>query len=175
MLQLIEALSSAEHVDAGYLRRARLAIVCAMEVLERIDPYRDVVAEARAMVAKGLMALSGKYPLDRLQQECGDFHVKVVDLLEHGEAAYVSTYAGMAVFSAINTVLYDTNFDLVGENELNVPPDEWDASFYGSLAASGSAIWEGKGGMERRRAYWRWYLEQAIPLAWEVLVPGVAS
>ncbi|WP_080401944.1 Imm5 family immunity protein [Burkholderia ubonensis] len=45
------------------------------------------------------------------------------------------------------------------------------ASFYGSLAASGSAVWAGKGGTESRRGYWRWCLEHSIPLAWDFLVP----
>ncbi|MFA8392596.1 Imm5 family immunity protein [Burkholderia ubonensis] len=56
-------------------------------------------------------------------------------------------------------------------NVLNVPSDEWGASFYGSLAASGSAVWAGKGGTESRRGYWRWCLEHSIPLAWDFLVP----
>ncbi|MGV2288358.1 Imm5 family immunity protein [Trinickia sp. YCB016] len=171
ILRLIEALSSTEHASAGYLRRARLAIVCAHEVFERIKPYSNVLADARTMLEKDVMAISGKYDLSRLQKECGDFHTTVIGLFEHGETAFVSAYAGMAVFAAINTILYDTNFDLVGENEKNVPPDDWDVSYYGSLAASGSAIWELKGGEENRRAYWQWYLGEAIPRGWDVLVP----
>ena len=92
-------------------------------------------------------------------------------MLEQREQVFVSVYAGMAVFSAINTILYDTNFDVVGETEQSVPPDDWDAGYYAALAVSGSAIWEAKGGAERRRSYWRLYLQNAIPAAWDVLVP----
>ncbi|WP_412769925.1 Imm5 family immunity protein [Ralstonia pseudosolanacearum] len=34
---------------------------------------------------------------------------------------------------------------------------------------SGSAVWEGKGGIEGRADYWRWYLDDAIPQAWDVV------
>ncbi|AST89189.1 hypothetical protein CIG66_22735 (plasmid) [Ralstonia pseudosolanacearum] len=118
---------------------------------------------------RGITALSGKYALEKLKKENGEFHTKVIDLFEYGEAAFVAAYSGMATFAAINTILYDTNFDLVGESEKGVPPDDWDASYYGSLAVSGSAVWEGKGGIEGRADYWRWYLDDAIPQAWDVV------
>lgn len=77
----------------------------------------------------------------------------------------------MAAYSAINTISCDTNFDMVGESERNIPSDDWDAGYYAALAVSGSAIWEAKRGTERRRSYWLWYLQNAVPLAWDVLVP----
>lgn len=60
ILLLIEELSSVEHVDAGYLRRARLALICAREVLGYIEPYKDVQVDALAMLERGVAALSGK-------------------------------------------------------------------------------------------------------------------
>ncbi|KAG8155164.1 Imm5 family immunity protein [Burkholderia catarinensis] len=171
ILQLIEELSSAEHADAGYLRRARLAIICAREVVDRLSPYADVLVTARTILASGIAALAGKYDLSVLQRHNDEYHTKVVDLFEHGEVAFVPVYAGMTVFAAINTILYDTNFEVVGENEKSVPPDDWDVGYYGALAVSGSAIWEAKGGAESRRLYWLWYLESALPRAWDVLAP----
>ncbi|MCA8107973.1 Imm5 family immunity protein [Burkholderia sp. BCCIQ04A] len=171
LLQLIEALSVTEHADAGYLRRARLAVICAREVLGRLSPYPSVLTAAEAILASGIDALSGKCDFPTLEIANGEYHTKVIDLFQHGEPAFVSVYAGMAVFSAMNTILYDTNFDVVGESEQSVPPDDWDAGYYGALAVSGSAIWEAKGGAERRRSYWLWYLQNAAPVAWDVLVP----
>jgi hypothetical protein len=115
--------------------------------------------------------LAGKYELKVLQRDNGAFHTKVVDLLPQGETAFVAAYAGMTTFSAINTVLHDTNLDLIGQDEKCVDPDDWDVGYCGSLAASGSAIWESKGGEDRRRAYWTWYLDSAIPRAWDVQLP----
>ncbi|WP_081938499.1 Imm5 family immunity protein [Burkholderia pyrrocinia] len=171
LLQLIEILSAIEHADAGYLRRARLAVICAREVLGRLSPYVSVLTAAEAILASGIDALSGKCDLATLERTNGEYHTKVIDLFEHGEPVFVSVYAGMAVFSAINTILYDTNFDVVGASEKSVPPDDWGADYYAALAVSGSAIWEATGGAERRRSYWLWYLQNAVPLAWDVLVP----
>lgn len=169
LLRLIEALSSDEHVDAGYLRRARLAMLCAEEAIDWLNPYASVLTAARAMLADGADALAGKYDLVCLERDNGVYHTQVIDLFGHGEAAFVPVYAGMTVFAAINTILYDTNFDVVGENEKSVFPDDWDVGYYGALALSGSAVWEEKGGDANRRSYWRWYLESAIPWAWDVL------
>ena len=169
ILLLVGDLSASEQADAAYLRRARLALICAIEVLDRTELYPDLQSSARAMLQSGIAALSGELDLKLLERENGAFHTKVIDLFEHGESAFSSVYAGMACFAAINTVLYDTNFDLTGRSEKTVSPDDWDASFYASLAVSGSAIWEKKGGVEERRAYWRWYLQTAIPYAWNVV------
>ncbi|VWB75490.1 Imm5 family immunity protein [Burkholderia diffusa] len=171
ILLVIEELSSKESHDAGYLRRARLAHICASKVLHVIRPYEDVLQSAQQNLEKGVAALLGKYDLKILRAENGEFHTKVIDLLENGEAAFCSVYAGMASFAAINTILFDTNFDIVGESEKQVPPDDWDASFYAALATSGSAVWENKGGIDARRMYWGWYLNVAIPYAWDVIRP----
>ncbi|WP_179296961.1 Imm5 family immunity protein [Burkholderia ubonensis] len=171
ILQLIEVLSSAEHANAGHMRRARLAMICAREVVDRLSPYADVLAAARTIFASGIDALAGKCDLTLLERNNGEYHTKVINLFEYGEVAFVPVYAGMTVFSAINTILYDTNFDVVGENEKTVPPDDWDVGYYGALAVSGSAIWEAKGGAESRRSYWLWYLENALPRAWDVFAP----
>lgn len=168
IFQLIEELSVVDHVSAGYLRRARLAIICANEVLQRISPYPDVLASARAMLRDGVAALSGRYDLQVLQKKNGEFHTRVIDLFQFGEIAFVPVYAGMACFSAINTILFDSNFDVVGENEKSVPPDDWDVSFYAALAVSGGATWEARGCIAHRRSHWQWYLDKAIPLAWDV-------
>ena len=74
----------------------------------------------------------------------------------------------MACFTAINTIMYDTNFDAVGENEKEISPEDWDPSFYASLAASGGAVWEIKNKVKERFEYWSWYLEVAIPRAWNI-------
>ena len=57
----------------------------------------------------------------------------------------------------------------VGEKTLQ--PDEWGAEFYSSLAHSGSAVWEEKGGADARSKFWLWYLDKAVPHAWNVEVP----
>jgi hypothetical protein len=49
-------------------------------------------------------------------------------------------------------------------NVLDGDPYAWTASFAASVAAAGGATWEvGIGSPERRRAYWLWWLTDAIP------------
>ncbi|KPC52550.1 Imm5 family immunity protein [Amantichitinum ursilacus] len=170
LMQIMEDLSAREHVDAGYLRRARLALLCANEVLDKIQPHSLVYSQALSMLRNGLSALGGNYDLLKLRNDNGVFHTGLIDLFDFGEAAFTSVYAGMACFSAINTILYDVDFELMGRSEKEVPPDDWDASFYAALAKSGSAIWEGKGGGEQRRKFWLWYLQIGIPLCWNVQI-----
>ncbi|WP_257786197.1 Imm5 family immunity protein [Burkholderia vietnamiensis] len=145
-------------------------MVCAREVLGRLSPYASVLTAAEAILASGVDALSGKCDPATLERTNGEDYMKV-DLFEHGDPAFVSVYASMPIFSAINTILYDTNFDVVGVSEKSVPSDRWGADHYAALAVSGSAIWEATGGAERRRSYWLWYLQNAVPLAWDVFVP----
>ncbi|MET3131330.1 hypothetical protein AAKU55_001592 [Oxalobacteraceae bacterium GrIS 1.11] len=168
LLELIEDLSVVEHSKAGYLRRARLALICAQKTLIHISQYNEVFRSAQDILLKGHFAISGKYDLTSLEKENGNFHTDVIDLQEHGDVAFIPVYAGMACFSAINTILYDTNFEVIGTYEKETSPDDWDAGYYASLAASGSAVWENKNGNMERLIYWRWYLETAIPQAWEV-------
>jgi hypothetical protein len=171
ILSLIEDLSKAEHDKAGYFRRARLALICANEVITLIQPQQTVFNSAKHLLANGVLALAGKYDLKELEKENGKHHTRTIDLTQVGESAFIAMYAAMSVFSAINAVLYDTNFDVVDLSEKDVPPDDWDASFYASLAKSGSAIWENKGGAANRSEYWNWYLDIAVPLAWDVVTP----
>jgi hypothetical protein len=175
LFEFIEKLSVPENANAGYLRRARLALICALRVVDKLGSHPDIQRAARKMLAAGVTALSGRYDMAVLERENGAFHTEVIDLLQQGEDAFVATYAGMASFAAINTVLYDANFDTIGQYEKEVAPDDWDAGFYASLAVSGSAIWEDEGGAQSRAAYWRWYLNDAIPLAWNVEIPVVAG
>jgi hypothetical protein len=169
--QLIERLSSEEHVDAGYLRRARLAILCAWKSSDRLHAYPAVLARAESVASNGLLALKGQYELKDLEAENGRLHTEASDLLEEGEHAFTAVYGAMAFFAAINTVLYDINFDILGQKEKSLPADSWDASFFASLAISGSASWEEQGGESERRSFWNWYLTTAVPLAWNVLLP----
>ena len=168
LLDLIEELSAVEHSNAGYLRRSRLAFICAQKSLLIIKPYEEVFDFAQLMLSRGRTALLGKYNLKFLEKDNGEFHTEVNNLFEHGEDAFASVYAGMACFSAINTILYDADFESIGQYEKNISPDDWSACFYASLAVSGSAVWENKNGSHERLRYWHWYLDNAIPWAWNV-------
>jgi hypothetical protein len=167
---LMEAMSQKEHVDAGYLRRARLGLICALRAIEHLRPEKDVYARAVAVIGKANRALQGTEDLKQLEKENGRLHAAVLDLMNPEGTGLQAIYAGMACFAAVNTVLYDGRLESQRESELKVPPDEWPACFYSCIAEAGSASWEEKGGSSERATYWNWYLSDAVPKAWDVRI-----
>jgi hypothetical protein len=168
IFQQIRVLSDA-HAGAAYLRQARLALACGLEVVGYLKGYPAPLAFAQAMLANGINTLDGLYSLAALQKDNETFQSVVVSLFEEGDAAFSPVYAGLACYSAINAVLHDAT--AVSERGDALPPEDWDVGYYSSLAVSGSAVWEGKGGAAARRTFWYWYLEQAIPGAWDLREP----
>jgi len=168
LLLQVEALSVAEHANAGRLRRARLGILCASRVQNALQVWPELARSVRRALASAVQVLAGELDPASLEQINMRLQPDVVNLLEQGEGAFVAVYAGLSAVAAINTVLYDTDFEAVGENEQEVDPDTWDPSFYASLAACGGAVWENGPDEHLRREFWTWYLHEAVPMAWDV-------
>ncbi len=171
ILECIEELSISEHAQAGYLRRARLGMLCAARTMEKIKGFPDLQHESAQIWYHTLDALSGKYELSALERDAGAYHADVVDLLEYGDTAFAAVYSGMATLAAANVALYDIDWSIVGDADIDVEPDDWTPWFFSSLSESGGAVWEEKGGAEERRRYWMWFIETAVPLAWQVTTP----
>jgi hypothetical protein len=62
-----------------------------------------------------------------------------------------------------------------GATEREISPDEWDPSFFASLAITGEATWEGAGKSDIRREFWYWYLTSAVPEAFAEAVGPPSS
>src|ERR1019366_29473 len=83
----------------------------------------------------------------------------------------VAVAVGYAAAQSVTTALSDERFDpaaldtVVSDQDLD--PYQWDASFYASVAYAGSAPWEEKPHTNRRREFWTWFLEVAVPAAWD--------
>ena len=90
----------------------------------------------------------------------------------------VPVYAGFAAWAAAAAVLSPSRRDMA--TELESDPLDWTASFHGSLAEAGGATWEGSiGDAGRRRAYWTWWLTEALlsvaPTRPHVTLPDAAE
>jgi hypothetical protein len=89
------------------------------------------------------------------------------DKLLLGPDSFRAVYAGFACWAAARNVAYggqQTAND--GDSELEIDPEQWDASFYASLAYAGGAVWEEKAGNpDKRRQFWIWFICEAVPLA----------
>ena len=110
-----------------------------LELAER--SYRTRVAHGDENVGRELA---------RLQTHLDNLYVDDV-----GEAPLAAGHACLAA-------AYATTEDrdrAAARSELDLDPDEWDACFYGAIAAAGGAVWDGLGDRTKRWAYWEWYLD----------------
>lgn len=93
-------------------------------------------------------------------------NTKLDDVLGIGPEAFTATYAGFACMTAAQHAVAGEIADPPSERgEIEVPPLEWSPCFLASLVAAGGATWEDGTDTEARRAYWRWYLLEAVPSA----------
>jgi immunity protein Imm5 of predicted polymorphic toxin system len=89
-------------------------------------------------------------------------HTKLDDVL--GTGAFTPAYAGFACLATARHAVAGEIHDQPAERgELDVPPTEWTPCYLASIAVAGGATWEPDTDAAARRAYWRWYTEQAVP------------
>ncbi|HEV2216185.1 MAG TPA: Imm5 family immunity protein [Candidatus Dormibacteraeota bacterium] len=81
-----------------------------------------------------------------------------------GERFFTAVYGGFAAWAVVRDVL-DTGHALVDDaaSEFQTDAESWAPCFFASLAISGGATWEDSGDSARRRRFWVWYLQSAIP------------
>lgn len=84
-----------------------------------------------------------------------------------GDEAFKPIYGGFACWAAAKAVATGRRLWADAPSEMDIEPVEWDAPFLASLAISGGAVWEGIGDTERRRRFWEWVLNEAVPQAEE--------
>lgn len=119
--------------------------------------------EPYSVLQDALASLDAVQPSPTLANRVDTVYANVVD--RHYEATdFRPTYAGFAAWAAARTALDRSGSHPVRNvGELEIPTQEWDASFYASLAASGGAVWENlpRDSAKERLHYWEWYLDEA--------------
>ena len=96
------------------------------------------------------------------------FNTLAEHLMLKGEEYFTAGYAGFACVSAANNALYGFfELDFAGKPEIETDPDLWTAAFLASIAYCGGATWEkGVGDDLKRREFWEWFLDEAVPSLW---------
>ena len=62
------------------------------------------------------------------------------------EEYFGASYSGLACWAAARDVIYGRqDWTTTGESEQKIDPDDWDASFYASIAVTGSSGWKRNG------------------------------
>jgi hypothetical protein len=111
----------------------------------------------------------GKLESKELEERKNIFYTEVENLMYNGPEYFIAGYAGFACISAVGTVLYDLDFDTLGLPEMENDPDDWTACFNASLSycagvTSGEAVEDDL----KRREFWEWFLNEAVPSLWQM-------
>ncbi|MEJ8857872.1 Imm5 family immunity protein [Variovorax robiniae] len=148
----------------GSRRRLRLAILTAEHVLPVWAKDFPANQEPQHMLAVAEKWLAGHADFQAAWMLRNSFWSELSNI-QSVEAA-----AGFATCQVLATALGDEKFT---PQSLNAPscdqqldPDQWDAGFYASIAHAGAAPWEQENAAGKRRAFWQWYLAEAVPQAW---------
>ena len=115
---------------------------------------------------KAEKVFSNEINLNELEKYFLDFKTFLDDKFLLGEKYFRGIYAGFSCWSAVGTVLYDSMLETKETSEITIPPEKWDSSFYSALAISNGVIWAETGDVEARKNFWNWYLDTAVPDAW---------
>jgi hypothetical protein len=169
--QLLDQLLT-QHLPNQHARvafRGQLGLSCARRswsVWEATFPEETgPMAAAESAVAQAIADQTDKA---RERDVLGELKADLDERLLLGEAFFAAVYAGFSCWATVRDVLAPEATTLPpAESELQLPPEDWDPCFFSSLALAGGATWDGLGDPQIRGAFWRWYLEEAVPNALE--------
>lgn len=164
----------------GHTIRAHLAVLCVEQVLpfwqnlnwDEINEINTLDMHfSKDMVGDLLnctkLYLEGKMDWDSLGDLTRDGEEEVDHLNYVTDGIYGETNAGLAAVRAAQTAMQDEEFDAndIDPNldDCDIEPSSLDASMYAALAYQHCAISISSDEFERERAFWRWYLCEAIP------------
>ncbi|WP_405883461.1 MULTISPECIES: Imm5 family immunity protein [unclassified Streptomyces] len=92
-----------------------------------------------------------------------------------GHEYFPAVAAGLACWAVNRDVLAGGFLADPELSEMDMDSEDWEPSFFASVAIAGGAAWEESGNPEVRRKFWYWYLEDAVPRAYSIFrrhVPG---
>lgn len=85
-----------------------------------------------------------------------------------GREYFPAVAAGLACWAVNRDVLAGGFLGEPELGEMDMDSEDWDPSFFASVAIAGGAVWEESGNPEARRQFWHWYLEDAVPRAYSI-------
>lgn len=96
-----------------------------------------------------------------------------------GGPAMNALYVGYAAAGVVTVALRDQPGAAPGDvppgtRDEDLDPYQWDASFYAAAAAAGEVPGEDGSDPARCRAFWAWYLDEAVPQTWQAVTMHIA-
>jgi hypothetical protein len=158
---------------SGLVRRVHLAVLAVRHVLPLWEKHFREDRQLHDMLEIAQAYVHGDVAYDMAHQanEKGWFHADNVSAIcfdrkdDPGQRAAFVCYAAS---KAVVTALYDEILALhrlEHASEADIDPYELDAASYAAAAIAGGHVKAKDASTDRRREFWRWYLEAAVPLA----------
>ncbi|WP_086663742.1 Imm5 family immunity protein [Lentzea kentuckyensis] len=140
----------------------RLGVLCAERVRpvwERAFPADTEPIDVLHAALQGADAAAVKARIGRLQTRIDNVGLMGAEFAGAGGAAF-------AHWAAARDLLYGVPKEFEeDEGEIDVDSYDWSPCFIVSVVEAGGAVWEETGDPDKRRAFWRWYLREAVPIA----------
>ena len=166
--QKIEEFCANENSNDFEYQMAKLELTCAWKVLNILEDCDLTDNSARELLELAERFLQGEVEEKELEERRTDFFYSQAEhLMDNKEEYFTAVYAAFACFSATKVVLSGFELPAFGQPEIEVDPDAWTAAFLASMAYCGGATWEkGVGDDLKRREFWEWFLNEAVPSLW---------
>lgn len=155
-----------ENSDDAHRRRFNLALRCITYVLPIWkNTYPDDEGVNR-MLALAQKALENKVEKESAKKTAYNYWSEVDSLEAETENQLRAASVGYASINVVYVAVRDEIFNENMEDDFDEDPFIWDTSFHSFLAYTGFGG-ENPEGIEKNREFWRWYLDEAVPEAYQ--------
>lgn len=157
-------------LSAGLRRRTRLAILTAQKVISIWRLSFPENNQPEFMLATTEEYMKGQADYKTAWKRQNQFWGELDNLKAYAVKYSPSVNVGYAAAVVVSTALNDEQFDPqqlesdVSDRDLDVY--DWDASYLACAAYAGGASWQPESDDNRRREFWEWYINEAVPSAW---------
>jgi hypothetical protein len=157
--------------NLGYRRRVNLAIQSTRHVLPIWEAIWSEDPTPQRILVEAEQVLNGTTDLEQAWVDRNQFWVYALDLSNTQEAYHTDSFVAFSAVQALTTALTDEIFDPCHIDktltDADIDPEELDASFCAAVAFSRGAVWTENSDASKRQQFWNWWLEDAVPSAWE--------
>jgi hypothetical protein len=168
-IEIWRAMNEPEGQKVGQKRRAALALSLAEKVKHFWNDTFPGDYRVDDLLLTALNVLNGgEDDHEKLYDEANDFSRRIFDLMTD-ESRFVGTYAGHAAISALFVAMSDEAYDYEPErDDYDLDAEDLDTSFQAAMAYGGGDVGEKAYNIEKRREFWQWYLDEAVPNAYKL-------
>ncbi len=155
------------HGSRGHRRRTALDLL----TVERVQPIWDQTYPDDPSVAEVIDAarqvLDGRQSVDWADDLRGRAWVSFLNRM-NADHQFPAGYVGAAATAALSTAARDKRYSTVpiDADDYDLDSEDWDTSFMAAMASAGGEVGDPVASDERRRDFWEWYLQEAVPEAW---------